>query len=199
MYNLQNRRMAPIRPHHTRNAVAVTSPAPNTYIFDMGYNAAGSCKFNVSKSIPAATTLQFTHGEILDATGHIIQSPTTPNRRDPSKGSMVETSSYVVSGDGSSEAYQPQFVYYGYRYVQVVSPVEPSRFDIECSDLSSDLQAAGSVTFAGGAVNEVRVLCIITRYFLVCFDTVDIGHDGSECVTNGCCSHHSIQLPRHSN
>ena len=156
MYNLQNRRMAPIQARHVRKALNVTSPATDTYIFDMGYNAAGTCTFKVDAAIPANTTLHVLHGEALDANGNLIPSPTTEARRDKGPtGRTVEISAYIVAGDGSEEVYQPEFVYYGFRYVQVITPVAPMLSDMGCVDVSTDLATAGTVTFADGAVNEV--------------------------------------------
>ena len=158
MYNLQNRRMALTRARLARSVVAVTSPKQNTYIFDLAYNAAGACSFTVSSAVATGTKIKFVHGEILDAEGNIVPSPATSSRRDPSEGRINDTSSYIVAGDGIPEAYQPKFVYYGFRYVQVVTPVPPTQLDMQCSDVSTDLEAVGSVTFAGGVVNEVSSL-----------------------------------------
>jgi hypothetical protein len=137
----------------------MTSSAGNIYTFNMGYNAAGTCIFKVNPTIPANTTIHVIHGEALDDHGNLIPSPTTKAHRNKGpNGRTVETSAYIVAGDGSQEAYQPEFVYYGFRYVQVVTPVVPALSDMECVDVSTDLAAVGAVTFADGAVNGVGLL-----------------------------------------
>lgn len=130
---------------NARTALTVSQPSKGTYVFDMGYNAAGSCQFTVKDALPPGTKLEIVHGEVLNPNNTMVPSPTTPNRR-TGVGRLVEHSAYIV-GNSTLEVYAPQFVLYGFQYVQVSGPVSPAPEDMTCRDMTSDVAQAGHLDF----------------------------------------------------
>jgi alpha-L-rhamnosidase len=124
----------------------VTHPAPNTYVFDMALNFAGACAFRIPANLPPGTAVHFTHGEQMASDGTVVQSPATPDRHTGQP--IVEATAYIVRGGATQEVFQPMFVYYGFRYVQVNIPVAPALEDMTCFKYHTDLAMAGSVGFA---------------------------------------------------
>ncbi|HEY9257562.1 family 78 glycoside hydrolase catalytic domain, partial [Chitinophaga sp.] len=91
---------APIAP------VKVTQPAPGVWLYDMGQNTAGIPYLSVSGKANAVVRL--VPAELLTPAGLADQAPV---------GSPVYFN-YTLKGD-SMESWQPQFMYYGFRYVEV--------------------------------------------------------------------------------
>lgn len=123
-----------------------------TFVYDMGKNSAGRCSFTLPPNLPPGHTVHFLHGErVVAPGGAVIQSPATPNRHtgDP----LYELTAYTARGGDSREVFSPQFVYYGFQYLQISNlPVVPHLEDLECTFLHSALARAGEV----GAVDAVN-------------------------------------------
>ncbi|HTT69525.1 MAG TPA: family 78 glycoside hydrolase catalytic domain [Gemmatimonadales bacterium] len=95
-------RLAEIRPRRR------WSPAPGTWVFDLGQNVAGWARLVVRGPRGAQVRMRF--AEILDPDGRNVSQI---NLR-----SAKATDTYVVRG-GSTERFEPHFTYHGFRYVEV--------------------------------------------------------------------------------
>lgn len=81
------------------------------YLYDLGQNASGIVRLSVRAS--GRHTVRMFPGELC-------RPDSTVNQR--SSGGPVFFS-YTTRGDGSVESWQPQFTYYGFRYVEVEGAV----------------------------------------------------------------------------
>ena len=123
-----------------------------TYVYDMGKNSAGRCAFTLPANMPKGHTVHFLHGERVAAPGGaVIQSPATPDRH--TGGTLYEETAYTAHGGVEREVFAPQFVYYGFQYLQISDlPGVPALEDLSCTFLHSALDRAGEV----GAVDAVN-------------------------------------------
>jgi alpha-L-rhamnosidase len=84
----------------------VTQPKAGTYVFDLGVNFAGWQELTTSG--PAGTKITMRPGEKLYADGTVDMRSVGGNIRD----------TFTLAGTGE-ETFRPQFVYHGFRYLQV--------------------------------------------------------------------------------
>lgn len=98
--------MEPVRNIISFSPIAVEKISDTTYVYDFGQNIAGTVAF--SASAPAGTKITLTYGEYtsggLPVTGYML------GHNGPD--------SYIFAGDGE-EFYSPEFVYHGFRYIQI--------------------------------------------------------------------------------
>ncbi|CAN5515293.1 glycoside hydrolase family 78 protein [soil metagenome] len=91
-------------------AKKITQPKQGIYVYDLGQNASGIPQITVKGKKGAVVRLW--PSELLDSNGLITTEPIgTPVYFD-----------YTLKGDGI-EIWQPKFMYYGFRYVQVAGAV----------------------------------------------------------------------------
>ncbi len=88
------------------DAVRITHPAANVWIYDMGQNASGIVELTVRGKRGAK--VKMIPGELLDDNGTVTQKAT----------GEPFYFSYALKGD-SVEKWSPRFTYYGFRYVQI--------------------------------------------------------------------------------
>ncbi|MFD1255241.1 family 78 glycoside hydrolase catalytic domain [Mucilaginibacter terrae] len=84
----------------------ITQPKPGVWVYDFGQNASGIPFIGVKGK--KGETIKIIPGELLAADGTVTQNAI---------GSPVYFN-YTLKG-GSAETWQPQFMYYGFRYVQI--------------------------------------------------------------------------------
>ncbi len=86
--------------------VRITQPKPGVWVYDLGQNASGIPRISLKGKKGAVVRLW--PAELLDSNGLATTQPIgTPVYFD-----------YTLKGEGT-ETWQPQFMYYGFRYVQV--------------------------------------------------------------------------------
>jgi hypothetical protein len=88
----------------------ITQPGPGLYVYDLGQNASGIPQISVRGK--KGDTVSLWPSELLDSNGLVTTAPI---------GSPVYFK-YTLKGDGT-ETWQPRFMYYGFRYVQVQGAV----------------------------------------------------------------------------
>ena len=88
----------------------ISQPTPGIWVYDFGQNASGIFKIKVKGNRAAQIT--FRPAELIKDDGLITQDAV---------GSPVYFN-YTLKG-GGTESWQPQFVYYGFRYIQVEGAV----------------------------------------------------------------------------
>lgn len=97
---------SPLKIFETFNVKNVTQPKPGIWVYDMGQNASAIPFISVKGN--SGNVIKITPGELLDSNGLVTQAAI---------GSPVYFN-YTLSGKGI-ESWQPQFMYYGFRYIQV--------------------------------------------------------------------------------
>ena len=102
--------MPPIKASQQFDPVAVTHPAPQVTVYDLGQNFAGWPEIEVSGE--AGVKVKLVAGELLDPKGFVTQRSANASPKDEN------SFSYVLKGDGV-ERWHPRFSYWGFRYVEV--------------------------------------------------------------------------------
>jgi alpha-L-rhamnosidase len=142
--NLCPQMIEPIRVTQTLKPVAVTEPAPGTYIFDLGQNMVGRCRLHVSG--PRGTAVTLRHAETLKPDGTLYMA----NLR-----SVKATDIYILKGQGS-EVYEPRFTYHGFRYVEVSGyPGKPPLSALAGRVVHDDLESAGEFSCSEPLLNHI--------------------------------------------
>ena len=134
----------PIRVMDTVHPIAITSPKPGVYIFDLGQNIGGWCQLKVSG--PQGTTVKLRHGESLKPDGTLY----TDNLR-TAKAEDI----YTLKGQGI-ETYEPRFSYHGFRYVEVTGfPGKPELDTIEGKIVYDAVPQSGDFTCSNPLLNQI--------------------------------------------
>ncbi len=103
----------PVRRIAERPTVAITTPKPGVYVFDLGQNFAGFARLRLNE--PAGTVVSLRFAEMLDADGTAYLENLRTAR-------VIDT--YVCKG-GGEEIWEPRFTFHGFRYVQVTGLTKP--------------------------------------------------------------------------
>ena len=94
---------------------SVASPAPDTWVFDLGQNMVGWCRLRVRGE--AGKTVTIRHAEMLKPDGTMY----TENLR-----GAGNIDRYTLAG-GTEEIWEPRFTFHGFRYVELTGfPGEPT-------------------------------------------------------------------------
>lgn len=124
--------------------VALSQPRPGVYIYDMGQNMVGWCRFAVQG--PRDTVVTFRHAETLKDDGTLYM--------DNIRGAKV-TNKYTLKGEGV-ETYEPRFTYHGFRYVELTGfPGEPTLDTLVGCVVHDDMTRAGSFTCSNPVLNDI--------------------------------------------
>jgi alpha-L-rhamnosidase len=135
--------LEPIRVTQTIAPIGITNPRPGVYIFDMGQNLVGFCRFTVTGPAGALVTLR--HAESLHD-GELY----TANLR-----SAQATDRYTLRG-GGKEIYQPRFTYHGFRYVEITGfPGTPTRDSLLGLVVNTDVAPAGTFACSNDLLNQI--------------------------------------------
>jgi alpha-L-rhamnosidase len=134
----------PIRVTETLKPVALTSPRPGVYIFDMGQNLVGWCRLRVSG--PRGTTVALRHAETLKPDGTLYLD----NIR-----SAKALDTYTLKGEGT-EVYEPRFTYHGFRFAELRGyPGMPDLKTLEARVVHDDLEPVGEWTSSDPLLNRI--------------------------------------------
>lgn len=107
----------PMRVIQELTPVGLTSPKSGVFIYDLGQNMVGRCRFTAKA--PAGTVAKFRYGEALNPDGTLY----TANLR-----GAAQTDHYTFRG-GAQEVFEPHFTYHGFRYVEVSGLPEKPALD----------------------------------------------------------------------
>jgi alpha-L-rhamnosidase len=135
----------PIRVMQEQPAVAVTTPARGTHIFDLGQNIVGWARLSVRGA--AGTRIHLRFAEALDRDGTLY----TANLR-----GAAQTDSFILRGTGGEEVFEPHFTYHGFRYVEVTGfPGTPKLGAVTGRVVYAALDATGTLTTSSSALNRL--------------------------------------------
>jgi alpha-L-rhamnosidase len=142
----------PIRVTQTLRPASVTQPRPGVFVFDTGQNIAGWARLRASG--PAGATLTLRYGEQLGDDGLVDQSGLANLHRDERP---FQTDRFTLQGTGADEAFEPRFVYHGFRYVQVEgAPRELTASDFEACVAHSDFKPISKFACSNELLNRVH-------------------------------------------
>ena len=110
-------RNEPIRMVEQLPSVKLTEPKPGVYVFDLGQNMVGWCRFKLSGSEGTEVSLRYAERLNPDGTAYMA------NLR-----GAAQHDKYIMRGNGE-ELFEPHFTYHGFRYVQVNGLSNPPKMD----------------------------------------------------------------------
>ncbi|MEW6249709.1 MAG: glycoside hydrolase family 78 protein [Planctomycetota bacterium] len=161
----------PIRVVKELKPVALTEPQPGVYVYDLGQNIVGWCRFRLRA--PAGATVKLRHAEVLNPDGTLY----TANLR-----SAAQTDMYTCRGPATArtgetaadrdahllaaytggvskpddEVSEPHFTYHGFRYVEVTGlPYKPALADLTGRVFHSAAPDAGHFECSEPLVNKL--------------------------------------------
>ena len=135
--------------------VAMTNPAPGTWVFDFGQNFTGVPKLNL-RQVPAGSTVKMAPAESLNPDGTVNQASLMGGG--PSR-SVDLFNTYTAYGARNGESWQPQFNYFGMQWVQVTGLPDgytPARDLITGVRLQADTPAAGEFHSSNARINRIH-------------------------------------------
>lgn len=98
----------PVRVTEEIPSQSVSELSPNTFVFNLGQNFAGTIRLKVKGKAGEKIRLRF--GEMLHPDGRLM----TENLR-----KARATDHYICKGDPEGEVYEPRFTFHGFQYVEV--------------------------------------------------------------------------------
>jgi alpha-L-rhamnosidase len=130
-------------------APAVKMLGPNRMVYDFGQNFAGWPRVAVTG--PAGAVVKLTPGELLNPDGSVSQR---------SSGGP-QWWRYTLRG-GKEETWEPQFSYYGFRYLQVewVGDASGKVLHVAAERLTSDSPLTGSFESSNAMLNAIHKLIV---------------------------------------
>ena len=137
--------MEPIRVVDTIHPIAMTSPKPGCYIYNMGQNMVGWCRLKVKG--PPGTVVTLRHAETLQPDGTLYVA----NLR-----TALAADHYTLKG-GEEEIYEPRFTYHGFEYVELTGyPGTPGLDTIEGHVVSDHLASTGHFSCSNPLLNKIH-------------------------------------------
>ena len=97
----------PVRVTGERAATALSSPTPQTYLYDLGQNMVGKARFTLTGT--PGQKVKFRYGEVLNPDGSLY----TANLRG------AKATDYYTFASSSPETYAPTFTFHGFRYIEI--------------------------------------------------------------------------------
>ncbi len=135
----------PIRITETRRPISVNEVEPGVFIFDMGQNMVGWCRFEVQG--PRGTVVRMRHAETLKDDGNLYMA----NLR----GAKC-TNTYILRG-GEPESYEPRFVFHGFRYAELTGyPGTPDLDTLVGCVVHDDLERVGHFESSHPLLNQLH-------------------------------------------
>src|SRR5207245_10542416 len=127
--------------------IALGSPQPGVYVYDMGQNLSGWVRLRVRGARGSAVRLRFS--ELVYPNGMINRD----NIREAKSRDI-----YILSGE-SEETYEPRFTYHGFRYVEVTGfSGTPSLDSIRGRVVHTNVATVGSFAASKQILNQIQKL-----------------------------------------
>lgn len=148
---LKARAYEPLRVVETWQAVGVRKMSNGDYMIDFGRNYAGTYRFTLKGR--KGQTIRLREFERLDASGNgYIDNWYT--------GTSVVYEEYTFAHDGVAETWGPEFMYHGFRYMQVSGLDEaPSPSDFTAERIRSHMERTGAFATSNTLLNDIHTLC----------------------------------------
>ena len=154
MGELKSRNYEPVRVVEEWKAVnvkSVYSGGYHLYVVDFGKNFAGQYRFRLKGKNGQTITLR--EGESLNADGSVFMENFYTGAAD-----TYDT--YTFAGKEDGEEWGPEFMYHGFRYLQIIGLDEaPSPADFTAMRLRSNMKQAGIFKSSNSLLNDIHVIC----------------------------------------
>ena len=151
---LRSRMYEPLRVVEEWKAVSVKTIRSGGYtlrMVDFGRNFAGQYRFRLKGR--AGQTISLRCGESLNADGSIYMENFYTGPADT-------YDQYTFRGDEEGEEWGPEFMYHGFRYLQIIGlDEEPRPEDFTAQRIRSDVENIGSLSTSNPLINDIHVIC----------------------------------------
>lgn len=154
----------PIQVTRTLRPVAVSEPAPGTYIVDMGQNFAGQIALTLEEK--PGTQIRLRYGELLHADGALnpLTSVAGQIKKEGTGGPGAppvawQEDTYIAKG-GGPETYRPTFTWHAFRYVEITGlSRKPRSEDLLGLRMHSAVERVGRFDCSVQALNDIQEMC----------------------------------------
>ena len=147
------REYEPLRVVETWQAVKVTRNAAGNYLVDFGQNFAGtySCKLKA----PKGTKITIYDSELQENNAckfeYMYEASGTTNK-------TLDT--YVFKGDENGESWGPEFMYHGFRYLEISGlSEEPDPSAFTAKRIRSNMDVVGHFKTSNTLLNDIHKIC----------------------------------------
>ncbi len=151
---LRSRGYEPLRVVEEWKAVdvkSVYSGGYHLYVVDFGRNFAGQYRFRLKGRSGQTITLR--EGESLNPDGSVFMQNYYTGAAD-----TYET--YTFAGSDEGEEWGPEFMYHGFRYLQIIGLDEmPSPGDFTALRIRSNMDTAGTFETSNQLLNDIHTIC----------------------------------------
>lgn len=148
---LKARMYEPVRITETWEAVSVNSLSNGDYVVDFGRNFAGTYSFTLKGS--EGQNIHLREAERLNADGSCYQDYYYSSN-------SVTYDDYTFAGDATGETWGPEFMYHGFRYLQISGLTEaPSPEDFTALRMRSNMDQTGSFETSNSLLSDIHTIC----------------------------------------
>lgn len=151
---LRSRMYEPVRVVEQWQAVKVRTTYSGGYklhVVDFGRNFAGVYRFRLKGKPGQTITLR--EGESLNADGSVFMQNYYTGPAD-----TYET--YTFRGDAEGEEWGPEFMYHGFRYLQIIGLTQaPKPEDFTAMRLRADIANSGTFATSNALLNDIHIIC----------------------------------------
>lgn len=154
MGTLRSRMYEPVKVVETWKAAdvkSVYSGGYHLYVVDFGKNFAGTYRFRLKGKSGQTITLR--EGESLNADGSVFM-------QNYYTGPADTYDTYTFAGDADGETWGPEFMYHGFRYLQIIGLDEaPSPADFTAMRQRSAMKETGRMETGNSLINDIHRIC----------------------------------------
>ncbi|MFJ1759564.1 family 78 glycoside hydrolase catalytic domain [Amycolatopsis sp. NPDC088138] len=142
----------PVRVTGTVRPIGVSQPKPGTYVFDLGQDISGVVRLRLTGA--AGTTVTLRHAQAVNPDGSLytdnLAAGPAPYRY------AAQTDTFTLRG-GGPEAFQPDYTYHGFRYVEVTGyPGKPALADVTGVVEGTDAPVIGDFSTSDPMINKLQ-------------------------------------------
>lgn len=150
---MKAREYEPLRVVETWPAVSVVKNSAGNYLVDFGQNFAGTYSFHLKA--PAGTTITLYDTELQSNNACLFEYMYQPN------GATNKTlDTYTFKGDENGETWGPEFMYHGFRYLEINGLTEmPQPSDFTAKRIRSDIETVGHFETSNSLLNDIHRIC----------------------------------------
>ena len=150
---MRAREYEPLRVVETWPAVSVTKNSAGNYLVDFGQNFAGTYSFTLKA--PAGTTITLYDSELQTDNACKFEYMYEP---DGASNKTLDT--YTFSGKAGGETWGPEFMYHGFRYLEISGLAEaPAPESFTAKRIRSSIDQVGSFETSNTLLNDIHRLC----------------------------------------
>ena len=150
---MRAREYEPLRVVETWHAVSVTKNSAGNYLVDFGQNFAGTYAFTLKAK--AGTTITLYDSELQENNACKFEYMYQPN------GATNKTlDTYTFRGDADGETWGPEFMYHGFRYLEISGLTEqPEASAFVAKRIRSDIETVGCFETSNTLLNDIHRIC----------------------------------------